>query len=167
MIKEKELSAYRKPVCYENGSQLSLDGIQNAFLNAANELQISLKISKNQIKSGGMLSSNVQDCLVLYHPNHQKDYYNFVVSIRRQGAMAFVSVDTYGSSKNSMRLEHSGQAGKDLKMSIFSKDPNESAKALGRAIAGGIMGLGGSKNKKREEENWYSYIATIIQKVIN
>lgn len=166
MIKEKDLRQYQRPTRYANGSAITLEALCDAFMNRAMEYQIPLEISMDQVKSGGMLSSGVQDCLVLFNPQHKRDYIQYVVTIRRQGTMAFVSVDNYGVSKNAAKLMFGNNAGSDFKTAIFSKDGNESAHALGRAIGGALRSIGGSKAKVHEEELWYGAMGQIIQDIV-
>ncbi len=58
--------------------------------------------------------------------------------------MAFVSVDNYGTSKNTAKLMYGNNAGPDFKTAIFSKNKNESGKALGRATGGDLRSIGGT-----------------------
>lgn len=162
MIKSKELTQYQPILRYADGSGMNLATIQNALMAQAANYQIPVQFYSDQIKEGGLLSSASTDCIVMFHPQHQNDYIKYVISIKRQGTMAFVAVDNYGHSKNNAK----SSALSDLKTSIFSKDTNESAAALGRAFANGLKSLGGKKSKKEEEQMWYSAMSEIIGNVI-
>lgn len=167
MIKDKDLRQYQKPIRYTNGSDITLESARSAFMNRAMNYQIPLEISMDQVKSGGMFNSEIQDCLVLFNPQHKKEYIQYVVTIRRQGTMAFVSVDNYGTSKNATKLSFGNNAGADFKTAIFSKNENESAIALGRAIGGALRSIGGSKSKVQEEQMWYGAMAQIIEDIVH
>ncbi len=80
--------------------------------------------------------------------------------------MAFVSVDNYGTSKNAVKLMYGNNARSDFKTAIFSKNENESGKALGRAIGGDLRSIGGSKAKVHEEELWYGAMTQIIRDIV-
>lgn len=174
MIKEKEMTLYQNPYYYPDGTGITLDLIYEQLISVADEYQIPVQFYTDTI-SRGMISVAVnsltgeskEECLVLYHPNHQKDYSKYVFRIGKQGTMVFVSVYNYGVSKNFKKLVAGGNAKKDLKKFIFNGDANESAKALGRAVAGGILSIGGSKKKRNEEEMWYAAIGHIIGEVIH
>lgn len=166
MIKSKELTQYQPILRYADGSGMNLATIQNALMGQAANYQIPVQFYSDQIKEGGLLSSASTDCIVMFHPQHQNDYIKYVISVKRQGTMAFVAVDNYGISKNNAKLSAGSSALSDLKTSIFSKDPNESAAALGRAFANGLKGLGGKKSRKEEEQMWYSAMSEIIGNVI-
>lgn len=164
MIKEKELSSYRPDIQYMNGNGISLQSIQNILRDTAGKYQIPINFYYDQV--GGLLSKK-EECLVLFHPQHQKDYCKFVITIRKQGMMAFVSFKGYGSSKNIGKLSRGGSAKQDLATAIFSKDVNESAAALGRSLVNGVLSLGGNKAKKQEEQDWYSCINQIINEAVS
>lgn len=174
MIKEKELELFQKPYYYTEGSQVTLESIQYQISNVASKYQIPVDFYADQI-SGGLISGAVgaltggerEECLVLCHPNHQKDYSKYVIRIGTQGTMAFVSVYVYGVSKNFKKLNAGSNAKKDFKDFIFNGDVNESAKSLGKAVVGGLRSLGGSKNKKNDEEMWYAAMKHIIEEVIH
>lgn len=166
MIKSKELTQYQPIMRYADGNGMNLAMLQNALMEQATKYQIPVQFYSDQIKDGGLLSADSTDCIVMFHPQHQKDYIKYVISIKRQGTMAFVAVDNYGISKNITKLSAGSSALSDFKASFFAKDENESAAALGRAIANGLRGLGGKKSKKEEEQMWYSAMSEIIGNVI-
>ena len=166
MIKSKELRQYQPTVRYADGRGINLAVVQNALMEQAVKYQITVQFYNDQVKEGGLLNSDSTDCIVMFHPEHRNDYIKYVISIKRQGTMAFVAVDNYGISKNIAKLSAGSSALSDLKTSVFSKDPNESAAALGRALANGLKGLGGKKSKKEDEKMWYSAMSEIISNVI-
>ncbi|MGI6012366.1 MAG: hypothetical protein ACOX8H_12875 [Ruminococcus sp.] len=173
MIKDKELVQYQQPYYYTDGSGVTLEAIQQTLMDSAARYQIPVQFYSDQITKGmvsgalgALMGASGESCIVLHHPQHLKDYFKFAFTIGRQGTMAFVAVYSFGSSKNGKKMAFGGRAGNDLKNAIFNMDPTESSKALGRAIIGGLKGLGGSKAKKQEEEMWYAAVGHIIREVI-
>ena len=176
MIQEKDLQEFRPQVQYKDGRGITLSGIQNELDRVARENEIPVAFAMDQVKSGGFLGGSAEDCLVLYNPEHEKDYYKFCVRVRYQGNFAFVIVDSYGASKNSNKLSMKGAAKNSLKNG-WNK-ANAAAKAgsnnIGmhlvggalRGIAGGLAGFGGSKKKAEEEQMYYACMAAIFNEVI-
>lgn len=174
MLKEKDLREFRPTYRYPNGTGITLQSIQNAIRNKANQYQIPVAFASEKIKSGGMLNSTVEDCLILYHPEHQKDYYNIAISIKRQGTMAFVSANDFGESKNLKKINAKSAAGSALKQGWKNagKEGNWSpgmslvSGAIGGAV-GALRSLGGSKGKQEEENNYYGALMQILDEVIS
>ena len=156
MIKADQLKEVRKDTVYKEGKDITLLTLQKELKETAEKYQIQIAFTNDQIKSGGMFNSTTVDCLVVYHPKHPTDYFRYAVSIRRQGVMAYVSVNYFGSSKQT------GKAG-------VSKDALSNLKEgnLGTAMLGGLMSLGKNKNKLEEENNFYSALDQIIDEVIS
>ncbi len=176
MIQEKDLIPYQQPLCYRDGSGVTLDVLHSAFYAKANEFQISMDFKMDQIKSGGIagIGGTSTDCLVLFHPDHLKDYFRYVITIQRQGTMAFVSVFSCGASKNSLKLSAKSNAIGTLKDTIRKTGTNDEwsiglslTKGLGKAALSGLASLGGSKSKREAEEIWYDSVAVIINEVIH
>lgn len=174
MIKEKELEKFRNTIRYPQGEGITLQYIQNLIKTKASEYQLEVDFYYDQITSGllgtvvsKVAGSNMQDCIVLFHPAHKKDYTKIVFAVGHQGTMAFVETYAYGMSKNFSKLNRRSAAGKDLKETIFNMDPNASAKAMGRLVANGLLSLGGSKAKMQQEEYWYGGIMQVINETIS
>jgi len=168
MIKEKELREMRPQARFKDGSDLTLETLQDAIQNLADHYGIPTAFHKDQIKYGGLIGGTVADCLVLYHPSHEKDYFQFAIQIKHQGSYAFLSVHDFGSSKLM-----DNQASHDLMVSTVKnswKDKNSNGtEAVGVVIGAGLRRIvkGGRNNLKLEEEqNWYSMISDIFDELI-
>ena len=178
MIKEKDLREFRKTYQYPDGTAITLQTIQNALEDKANEYQIPIAFYDEQIKSGGMLSSSIVDCIVLYHPEHRNDYYKIAISIKRQGTMAFVSSYEFGESKNMKKLGARAGAATAMKSGLkgiggVTQGAPGVSRAIGGIIGGSIGGavgllrsIGGSKSKQEEENYYYGAITQILDEVI-
>lgn len=99
MIKEKDLREMRPQVRYKDGQSITLQTVQNAIRDCAQANGIPVAFKADQIKYGGLIGGSVVDCIVLYHPEHEKDYFNLAIQVKHQGNYAFISVNDFGTSK--------------------------------------------------------------------
>ena len=99
MIKADTLREFRPSVRYKDGSGITLQTVQEAIKDCAQGMGIPVAFYSDQVKSGGLFNSSVEDCIVMYHPEHQNDYFKFCIRVGRQGTYAFVSVNDFGQSK--------------------------------------------------------------------
>lgn len=172
MIKQEELREFRPVYRYAEGNAISLQTIQNAIKDSAMKYGIPVAFEADQIKSGGFLSKTVDDCIVLYHPEHPKDYYRIAISIKRQGTMAFVYANDFGESKNLKKLEARGQSKEAFKgaMKADTSSMNIGSDSYGAQLLKSgfktLVSLGGSKAKQEEENNYYSALMMILDEVI-
>ncbi len=162
MIKEKDLEELRPVVRYQNGEGITLQSLQTALKDAANSHGIPVAFSMDEVKYGGLIGGSTEQCLVLYHPEHEKNYYKVCCTVKRQGNYAFVSVHTFGKSTNL-----NNAALKDFRKDIY-KNGSMSEK-VGAAIGGGIRNLivgGANKQKIEEEQMWYAVVSDIFDEVV-
>lgn len=167
MIKEDELQDYMPELRIQNGNGITLSVIQKAIQDCADKYGIPVAFCNEQIKAGGLFKSKVDDCIVVYHPEHMKDYFKYVIKITNQGTYAFVSVREYGESKQlnkAYRRELSKQGVKNY-IKGNPDDYNATGKAIGQAIGGFIGSLGKNKQKLEEEERYYKCLDDIFSEV--
>lgn len=107
MIKADELREFRPVVRYRDGNQITLQTVQEAIKDCAQGMGIPVAFYTDQVKSGGMFNKTIEDCIVLYHPEHQYDYFKICVRVSHQGSYAFVSAMDFGTSK---QMKKAGQA---------------------------------------------------------
>lgn len=162
MIKEKELTEFRQPLKYKDAKDVTLTQIQSLLQEEADANGISVAFWEDEIKYGGLFG-DTEPCLVLCHPEHEKDYFKFCIKLKHQGNYAFISVFEFGQSTQM------GNAGsKEYLKEAFSRGD-------GWEIGGALIGTairrltkGGSNKKKLEEEEmWYSTISDIFDAVIS
>ncbi len=172
MIKSDELREFRPVYTYNDGSAISLQTIKEAISTTAKKYNIPVAFEMDQIKSGGFLSKSIEDCLVLYHPEHAKDYYRIAISIQRQGSIAFVHANDFGESKNLKKLESRGQSKEAFKNAMksdagsYSVGSNSYGAQLLKSGFKALSSIGGSKAKQEEENNYYSALMMILDEVI-
>ena len=76
-IKEKHVHEFIDTV-FTKKKDITLDEIRRKIESAAKTEQVPLAFSDGQIGYGGIFSYSSEDCLVLYHPGHKRDYSNSV-----------------------------------------------------------------------------------------
>lgn len=177
MLNEKNLSSLMPTTRIPHAEGITLDGIKSFINRQADEHQIPISVEYDQLKVGNMLTGSVEECLVVSHPEHKKDYFNFCIRLRRQGTIGFLSVDSFGSSKNTKKLNLKGSATGFVKAGWKTAGQKASAGSsyigmdiVGGALKGaisGIAGLGGSKKKAEEEQLWYGALQQIIADLMN
>lgn len=172
MIKEKELCELRPQVKYQNGQGITLDAVRSTLSVAAQQSEIPIAFSMDQVKTGGLLGS-AEECLVISHPDHQKDYFSIVVRVKHQGTFAFVNTDSYGVSKLMKSEAIRQQINASAKESFNRVGTNDysviNAAASGASfVAAGVEGVrhlikGKSDKEKMEaEKQWYAIICDFL-----
>lgn len=169
MIKEKELREMRPQIRYKDGLEVTLQSVQEALLEAAGQVGLPVAFYTDQVKYGGMIGGSTEDCIVLYHPEHQKDYFKVCIRVKKQGSYAFVSVNDFGTSRllgNEGSHEYMVSSVKN-----FWKDKdNDGTEMIGAVVGAGVRRLvkGGRNSQKLEEErNWYTMVSDLFDDVIS
>lgn len=174
MIKADDLLENRPPVRYAN-AKITLEVIQRAVKDVANRDGIPVAFKRDEVKSGGFLNSTVEDCLVVYHPEHEKDYYGFCFRLSKQGVYTFVSVNYCGESKQLQKAamkESFAQMNRAERMSNrllgvdASSDPNRMGAQVGRRIAQFAMTRGVNKQKMEQEQMYYACMDSILDELL-
>lgn len=160
MIKADELREFRPQVRYQNGEGITLGTVQDAIKDCADKMGIPVAFSNDQVKSGGLLNKSVEDCIVMYHPDHERDYFKFCIRVKHQGVYAFVTINDFGQSKQMNKAAYSesykaDRQGKDMGYKI------------GSMIGQGIMTLGKSKAKLEEEQMYYQCVFDIFDEIVS
>lgn len=151
----------RPNVNYRNGRDVTLPAIQQALRNAADSHGISVAFRNDEVKYG--VFGGKEPCLVLYHPAHEKDYYNVCIRVKHEGNYAFVSVNDFGTSTQI------GNAGsKDyLKETMKNGDGWTKAGALLGAGVRRLVKGGVNKQKLEEEQRWYAVIIDLFDEILD
>lgn len=159
MIKEKELSSVNQ-IRFRNGDNITLEALQEALTDKADSYAIPVAFRNDQVRYGSIISSNIVDCLVLYHPNHVKDYYNYVLKLTRQGRYAFLDVSMSG------RSSQLGKEASSENVKTLLGMGNLSAYGKGAVVGSLIASIGKNKKKIEEERNWYTMVNDIFDDVV-
>jgi hypothetical protein len=166
MIKADELREFRPQVRYQNGEGITLMTVQEAIKDCAMKMGIPVAFRWDQVKSGGLFNSSVEDCLVIYHPEHERDYFKFCIRVRRQGVYAFVDINEFGESKQMNKAYRSELAKEGAKGYLKAGDEYEAGKMAGKVIGGLIGSLGKSKAKLEEEQMYYQCVFDIFDEIV-
>lgn len=168
MIKEKELRDFRPDFQYKNGREITLNLVREKLEIAMNNASAPVAFEKDQIKTGGIFNSNSVDCLVMYHPEHTKDYFKFCIYIIYDGNDAVVCTREYGQSKQMDKAYRSEIAKKGVKdyFRLDAEDYSAIGNAIGSAIGGALGSIGKSKKKLEAEKMYYSLVYEVLDEVI-
>ncbi len=161
MIKEKELREYKPVIKYPNAQGLNLDVLLKKIRDEAYNNGVGVAFHSDEVKYAG-LGAGKEPCIVLYHPEHEKDYFKFCIRVRHQGNYAFVTVEIFGESVQG------GNANSKENMSNTLKYGSGSEK-VGALIGGGVRALlkgGANKQKLEAEQMWYAVVSDIFDKLI-
>ena len=171
MIKEKDLREKRPQVRFAQGQNIDLSVVQSALQQNADENGIPVAFSRDQVKYGGLIGGLIgggtDDCLILSHPQHPKDYFRICIRVKHQGNYAFVSVNDFGESRllgNAATSEYTKNAVKD------AFHGGSAAGAVGAVIGKGLRTLvmgGSNKQKLEEEQNWYAMVSDLFDNIIS
>lgn len=160
MIKVDELREFRPQVRYQNGEGITLMTVQEAIKDCAMKMGIPVAFRGDQVKSGGLFNSSVEDCLVMYHPEHERDYFKFCIRVNRQGVYAFVSINDFGQSS---QMNKAGRA------EAYKADREGKAMSykIGSLIGQGLSTIGKSKTKLEEEQRYYNCVEDIFDEIVS
>jgi hypothetical protein len=160
MIKADELRDFRPQVRYQNGEGITLMTVQEAIKDCAMKMDIPVAFRNEQVKSGGLFNSSVGDCVVMYHPEHERDYFKFCIRVKRQGVYAFVSVNDFGQSKQMKKANTAELLKQDRQGQAMSYK-------VGSIIGQGLRTLGSSKAKLEEENMYYQCVFDIFDEIVS
>lgn len=160
MIKADQLREFRPTYRFQDGSEITLATIQGILTEAAESMEIPVSFERDEVKSGGLFNSQVDDCLVLYHPDHPNDYYRFCITVRKQGTMAFIAVNDFGNSKQLKKINTQEFMKQDRKGKQMSYK-------VGSMIGQSLRTLGMDKNAIAYEQNYYSALVSIFDELIS
>lgn len=132
-------------VRFPNGNNVNLVTVREAIQNEAEKNGIPVAFREDTLKSGGLFNKQVEDILVMYNPEHEKDYLQFVIRVQHMGSYAFMHVYNMGGSKN-FRDSNAAASGSTLKQ---------------------ITGLLGGRNAKMQvEEQYYTILADVLENCV-
>lgn len=160
MIKADELREFRPQVRYQNGEGITLSTVQDAIKDCAMKMGIPVAFRGDQVKSGGLFNSSVEDCVVMYHPEHERDYFKFCIRVKRQGSYAFVMVNDFGQSKQMNKANTAEFMKQDRKGQSMSYK-------VGSMIGQGLRTLGKSSQKLEEENMYYQCVLDIFDEIVS
>lgn len=81
---------------------ISLKHFKEIILEVGRSIGLPIIIEEDEVKIGtGITSlvSSAEPCIVIYHPEHRKDYYNYIITQTKQGNVTFLTQYLGGDSK--------------------------------------------------------------------
>ena len=146
MIRADELQEFRPQVRYENPKGLNLGLLQNAIRRSAEGLGIFVAFRDDQVKSGGIFNSTVEDCVVMYHPDHERDYFKFCIRVKQEGIYTYVNVNVCGQSTQ-MRKQNVADFAREDRKDGEDREGKELSYQIGSYAAQIFFSLGKNKQK--------------------
>jgi hypothetical protein len=132
-----------------------LSVLQSVLTKTAGKYQIPIAFKTDEIKAGGLLNSTKNDCLVVHHPQHYSDYFRYAVSIKRQGIMAYISINPFGRSNQA-----------NLHTVAANRSELMKQGRVGMSLLAGVVGMGKNKNKLEDENNYYTALEQIFDEAL-
>lgn len=83
--------------------EIPLANLKYALEQACSQDSLPALVTFDKTKDGGLFAPEL-DCVVLSHPNHQKDYHYFVLYQHEQDGAWYISISPGGQSKNSRAI---------------------------------------------------------------
>lgn len=105
-----------------------------------------LNIYKDEVKSGGLLSSKIEPCVIIENGNHPNDYFKYVLLLHEQRGDILFDVWNYGNSRQ------------------FENEMMGKNRGLGGAVRNAVFG---SKDKWQEESQYYDGVLMLIRDALN
>lgn len=149
MLKEKQLNDDLSK--FKTSTVRTLHEAKDLIDQMCKENDIPVSIEFDTLKVGGFLNSRELDCLILSHPEHQRDYYKVVAVL---GGLEVILATT-GTSKQ-MKKKAIADANKE-----WRKGRSMSQK-VGNVIGSAIWMVGKSKSKLEMEQNYYNALIEVI-----
>lgn len=178
MIKLNEKEDLFETYTLPNGSDVTLADIQSEIHELAQQREIPVKLDMDEAKTGGMLSSK-EPVLTVSHPDHQKDYQKYAITLTKQYGSGIAKVYVFGTSKQGKKVALREMGKNGLKESWKDDDfvmkngvPVPTGKSVGNAakgtasLVGLAMSLGGSKKKFEQEKIYYQFLFDVIDEVL-
>lgn len=159
MLKENQLNPFLEKLRFHDGEGVDLENLEAYILHLAEEQQIPLASKDDTIKGAGLLNRETFPCIVFYHPEHENDYYKFVIQLKRQGKYAFMYSYYTGQSKQLQTLD---KIDRYRNQRAKSQDIENVAKAW---IKEKITSLGTNKQRVEDEKNYYACIKLIFDEL--
>jgi len=123
--------------CYSpKGDTVSFEAIRDLVGKTARDFGVPISLFLDEIRTEDNGAIVIEDCLVVYHPEHRYDYFSIVFRIRRENESAFIQKNLYGKSLRLDRCEAYGSDSQDEDIvdSITRNEEHESERNYYRAM---------------------------------
>ena len=113
--------------------------------------EIPAQIEFDTLKVGGIFNSRELDCLVISHPEHQRDYYKIVV-VLGGNEVIMVSIGVSKQMKKQAIADYSKEQRKGKSLSW----------KVGNIIGSSVWLIGKSKSKLEMEQDYYNALLEVV-----
>lgn len=167
MIKGNQLREFY-PVIRERNLDINLEILQETIFRLAAAVNIPVAFQSEEVNTGGTLTPHIEPCVVMYHPDHRWDYFQFCIRISREGAYTFISINNFGQSRQmkkmdkieSYRANRKGQG-----WGLVFHPAVTIGSMVGSAVGQGITSIGVNKHELEEEQKYYQCIIDILDEI--
>ncbi len=159
MIKIDELSKFLPTYKYTGGENVTFQVLIDNIKEEAQKYAVPVEFYNDQVKSGGIFNREIEECIVVYHPEHKKDYYNFCVRIKRVGSIVQIQTDVFGSSVQMDKFARAEKAFEDRQGKSVSYK-------IGSMVGSGLRNMGKNKQKLEEEELYYDTLRYVLSEAL-
>ena len=104
MLKRDDLLSIRTAYQLIDEKGMSIAVLEDSLKGLAGTYEVPLSWERDQIENASGAKEAVQDCLVLFHPDHKDDYYRVVVEFEAPTKLAVLTASIVGSSENGVLL---------------------------------------------------------------
>lgn len=130
----------------------TLENIKNAIQERMNNYGIPVTIEYNEIKSGSLFKSSIEDCITIANSEHIRDYYSYCITIRKQGVFKIISTYIYGNSSLATSLDMYNASG--------AQDGGFVIRTIGKLIKP-------NEQKIKEEKDYYQILNNCIMSILS
>lgn len=173
MLKEKDFVEKVLETTIESSAENVPAILWQTISSAATENAMPIIHEIKEVKLGGMFNSKIGTALDIYHPEHKKDYFHFVICLVDTAEQFDVKVYTMGQSKNQKKVisrQNNKANAKHACKYLFHEASNglEVMSAVGPLVGMAIKGIWTStaKSKLHAEEAYYAAVQEIIATVL-
>lgn len=100
MYKRDELLNIRKAFRLLDENGMSIELLEGHAAEFSEQFGVPLAWEADQVDNGEAAKQPIQDCLVLFNPDHKDDYYKIVVDFEVPTKLAFLNASITGESAN-------------------------------------------------------------------
>ncbi len=180
-MKLKNLMELARTRIYSD-EDVSYQDLSDIISSVADDYGFVQKCYLDEISTGGIFGETY-DCLQLIHPEHEYDYYNYYITLTRQGNMLLVVIYAGGTSKQLKKEDFAqntrvfdGTASRGVAAGLFSGGAVGAGLAIGslaggaikggiKAIAKGINALTRDPAALNRELEWYDQAMCVFSTV--
>ena len=176
-----ELARFR----FHNDVDLDCSDIKESLPSWADEYGFEYTCEDDVISTGGIFTGTDYDCVKIYHPEHEYDYYNYYITLEPQGKTYLAVIYSGGTSKQIGKEEFAkntkifdGSTSRGVAAGAVTGGALGAGFAIGslaggllkggiKAIAKGVNALTRNETALKEELEWYELATTIFSSMFS